>query len=72
MPVKEKYTLADWRATIAREAPCVDRAPYSHNIVTTALGAIARGWGVAEANKAVRDFKLTKKGWNEQPEHVPE
>ena len=59
-------TLKDWRRTIAQEAPRVDKAPYSHNIIGLALGAIAREWGQDEANKAIRDYKLTSKGWSER------
>ncbi len=63
----EIKTLDDWRDSIQHAARTVDRAPYSHNIVSLGLGAIARHWGFAEANKAIRDFKLARKGWPELP-----
>jgi hypothetical protein len=56
-------TLEEWRDSIRREAPHVDRKPFSHNLITLALGAISREWGQAEANRAIRDFKLSRKGW---------
>jgi hypothetical protein len=60
-------TLGDWRDVIADNAPYVDKKPYSHNIISIALSAIADRFGKEEANKAIRDFGLTKKGWREQP-----
>jgi hypothetical protein len=61
-------TLAEWREAIAENAPRVDKAPYSHNIINISLQAIANAFGKAEANRAIRDFKLARKGWQEIPE----
>jgi hypothetical protein len=58
-------TLKDWRAVIEREEPYVDVKPYSHNIISIALQAIAKDWGQEKANKAIRDFGLEKLGWSE-------
>jgi len=57
--------LDEYRAAIKREAPRVGRAPYSHNIIGIALSAIAKEYGKDEANKAIVDFKLEKKGWSQ-------
>ena len=61
-------TLNDLRAQICKEAPSVGRKPYSHNIVGLVLQQIAKKFGRDEANKAVRDFRLKSKGFNEEPE----
>jgi len=47
----------------------VGRKPYSHNIIRIILAEIAKDHGKAEANKAVRDFKLDSKGFNTEPEN---
>lgn len=60
--------LIKLRATIAKEVPHVDVRPYSHNIIGLALSEISRAYGIPEANKAIRDFKLKRKGWSEVPE----
>ncbi|MHB8108287.1 MAG: hypothetical protein ACYDH4_12825 [Candidatus Cryosericum sp.] len=60
-------TLCQLRHRIKREAPYVGVRPYSHNIVRLTLAAIDKMHGRAEANKAVRDFKLENKGFNEEP-----
>ena len=61
--------LAELRRRIKQEAPYVGVKPYSHNIVRLTLAQIAKDHGRAEGNKAVRDFKLESKGFNEEPEH---
>ncbi len=53
------------RERIEREAPFVGRKPYSHNIIGLVLNQIAGEYGVAEANRAMRDFGLEKLGWRE-------
>lgn len=65
MPTKPR-TLDEWRDTIRREAPWVDIKPYSHNIIAIALSAIAVRWGTDEAEKAIDDFKLARKGWRKR------
>lgn len=60
--MRDLNTLRD---RIRREAPYIDVRPYSHNIVGLALQEIAQKFGADEANKAVRDFKLKPKGFNE-------
>jgi hypothetical protein len=61
--------LAELRARIRREARFVGRKPYSHNIIRLVLAEIEQKFGRADANKAVRDFKLESKGFNEEPEN---
>lgn len=56
-------TLNDWRKGIKKEVPYVDIKPYSHNIISLSLGAIAKEFGQAEANKAIVDFDLESLGW---------
>ncbi len=53
------------RERIEREVPFVGRKPYSHNIIGLTLNQIAGEYGVAEANRAMRDFGLEKLGWRE-------
>ena len=60
--------LAQLRDTIRREAKHIGRKPYSHNIVRIALQQIDQEFGTADANQAVRDFKLERKGFNEVEE----
>lgn len=60
--------LAQLRDIIRREAKHVGRKPYSHNVVRMALQDIDREFGPSEANRAIRDFKLVRKGFNEEPE----
>ena len=62
---KAGNTLEDWRGIIGREAPRVGRAPFSHNIISCALRAIAEQHGRDEANKAIVHFGLEKKGWDQ-------
>ena len=61
-------TLEELREEVRREAAHIDTRPYSHNIVGLLLSQIAEEHGVAEANKAIRDFRLKAKGWSEVKE----
>jgi hypothetical protein len=61
-------TLGQWRTRIKREAPYVDVKPYSHNIISLVLSAIAKEYGQAEANRAIEDFGLEELGWNKVEE----
>lgn len=61
-------TLEQLRAKIAREVGFIDVKPYSHNIVGLLLSQIAQEHGTAEANRAIRDFGLKRKGWSEVEE----
>ncbi len=58
-----KKTLEELRQEIQKEVPYVGRKPFSHNIIGLLLGAIHEKYGTQEANKAVLDFRLDKKGW---------
>lgn len=61
-------TLEELRAAIATAAPHVGKkgAPHAIDNVAQALRMISARHGVDEANKAIRDFNLTKLGWEEQ------
>ena len=61
-------SLDELRDRIRWEAPCAGCKPYSHNIVRIVLAEIEKKFGRAEANRAVRDFKLESKGFNQEPE----
>ncbi len=50
--------LAKYRGCIKEERPFVDLKPYSHNLISISLQQIAKGFGKAEANKAIKDFRL--------------
>jgi hypothetical protein len=56
--------LAELRERIRQTAPSVGRLPYSHNIIRLTLVEIDRNYGREEANKAVLDFHLERKGFN--------
>lgn len=60
MPPKN---LKGWRAVIKEEAPFVGVKPYSHNIISVALNAIAESYGDWVVNEAIVDFGLEKLGW---------
>ncbi len=62
-------TLAQLRQRIKREALFVGKRPYSHNIIRLALAEIDRRFGRPEANKAIVDFKLESKGFNQESEN---
>jgi len=68
MKLHNPEDLASMRDHIRREAPYVGIKPYSHNIIRLVLAHIAHDFGPAEANKAVRDFKLESQGFNQEPE----
>ena len=57
-------TLTQLRNKIKHESKFIDVKPYSHNIVGLLLSEIAEKFGKAQANKAIKDFKLDKKGWS--------
>ena len=58
-------TLWEWREVIEKEVDWVDIKPYSHNIIGIALRTIASEHGQKEADKAIVDFELYKKGWTD-------
>lgn len=59
-------TLEEWIEVIKENKPFVDIKLYSHNLITIALQAIAKNWGISEANKIILDMGLKKLGWREQ------
>ena len=62
-------TLRQLRARVKRESPYVGIRPYSHTIIRLTLAQIDKEHGQAAANKAVRDFNLAARSFNEEPEH---
>jgi hypothetical protein len=64
-PMSKKNRLNELRAQIEEEAKYVDVKPFSHNIITSALGLIQREFDTEQANRAVRDFGLEEKGWSQ-------
>jgi hypothetical protein len=64
--------LKDLRAQIHREVPYIGIKPFFHNIVRLTLAQIELEHGMAEANKAVRDFNLAAKGFSEEIEEDDE
>ncbi len=57
-------TLSELRRPHPLGGPYVGRKPYSHNIIRIVLAEIEKKFGRAEANRAVRDFNLERKGFN--------
>lgn len=65
---EKKQTLKELRADIKRNRSTLQRMEgFSHNIIAITLQIIANEYGVAEANKAIRELKLDKLGWSEVP-----
>jgi len=58
-------TLNEWEESIKKEVPFVDIKPFSHNIISLALSAIAKEHGNEAANKTIRKLKLRRLGWVE-------
>jgi len=64
-------SLEQLREEIVAERPFVDKAAYSHNIISLLLRQIANEYGKVEANRAVRELRLKRLGWQEEPEEAP-
>ena len=62
-----KYTLEQWEEKIKNEVPYIDVKPYSHNIISIALGAIDKHWGSIETNNIIIKYKLNERGWEITP-----
>jgi hypothetical protein len=54
------------RQEIDDEVDYIDVKPYSNNIVGLLLSQIAKEYGQDEANRAIRDFGLERKGWSQR------
>ena len=65
----KEETLEDWKDTIGNEVESVDVKPYSHNIINIALQAIAKRYGIKEANNAIDEYNLEELGWNKVNEN---
>ena len=61
-------SLPKLRAKIKEEARFIDVRPYSHNLVSMMLRQMAKAFGRRAANQAIRDFRLKRKGYSEEPE----
>jgi hypothetical protein len=66
IPYVKNTELSDAENSIAEQNRYIGYAPYAHNIVSMALGEIARKEGRNIANSMIRKYGLNKKGWNEQ------
>jgi len=58
-------SLKKHRKIIKRERPYIYNNPYSRDIINITLQIIANDFGIEEANKAIKDFKLKELGWRE-------
>lgn len=58
-----EHTLGEWIEMIENEVMFVNVKPYSHNMISAALGAIADRWGNAEANRVIDELELEHLGW---------
>jgi len=56
-----KESIEVWSKRIA-EAKKVN-GPFSHNIISLALNAVAKEFGKEEANKLITKHKLERLGW---------
>lgn len=56
-------TVAQLRSEIQDEVKTVGLLPYSHNIISLCLAAIAKTYGKEQANLAIEDFNLEAYGW---------
>ncbi len=63
-----KRLLNGLRDKIEAEVEFIDVKPYSHNIVSLCLRAIAERFGIKEANEAIEDFGLEDYGWEKEDE----
>jgi len=57
-------TLTELRMKIVNLVPTINKKQFSHNLIGLYLQEIASHYGKDEANKAILDFKLNKKGWS--------
>ena len=58
-------TLSQLKKEIKKEIPFVNIKPFSHNIISMGLRIVADEYGKEEANKIVRDFNLSRIGYEE-------
>jgi len=58
-------TAREIEANIAKNAPLVDIAPFSHNIIGLELNILKtnNGYTLDQIKAIVRKYKLDKKGW---------
>ena len=56
-------TLQEWKGSIRKEIRYVGVKPYSHNIISICLNAIAKEFGNEEANDTIDKLNLGKLGW---------
>lgn len=58
-------TRAEAREKI--EAQLANPGPYSHNLISSYLGRVAKRYGASAANALIREFDLVSRGWHELP-----
>ena len=60
----KKLTAEDYIKKIRNEMPYVDVKPYSHNIITICLNALAElGWNDEQIDQLIQDEGLNSLGW---------
>ena len=62
--------LGQLRDTVRREAKRINHTPEAYDNVRLALQQIEDEFGTADADQAVRDFKLKRKGFEEAEDYV--
>jgi len=61
----------EWVEVIGEEVDYVDVKPFSHNIISIALSAIAKEWGNNTTNRVIEDFGLEDLGWQKRGVRKP-
>jgi hypothetical protein len=56
-------TLEQWKKAIAKEVPFVGLKPFSHNIISLGLTAVAEKYGNGSANQIIEELGLGSLGW---------
>lgn len=62
--MKRREKIKDYEDSIVEAI--ARNGPYSHNIISMALGAVAQKFGKEEANKLIDKFKLERLGWKKE------
>ena len=65
----DEYEYYELKAKIIQQREFVDVKPYSHNIISLLLRAIADGWGQERANQTIEACELEELGWHKKKEN---
>lgn len=67
---RRKKTASEkkWEAALVKELPYINIKPFSHNIVSLCLQAVAKEAGNKAANALIRKHGLVRLGWREVKE----